>query len=71
MVAVFNKELLSWYLITLNSETVESAIPKSPTGTQLLEFPEQPLQNQQQKPSDSLQIEIEDDGENCRGNKVF
>ncbi|OAY35508.1 UPF0481 protein At3g47200 [Manihot esculenta] len=70
MVAVFNKELLSWYLITLKlRETVESAIPKSPAGgTQLLEFPEkhqQELQKQQTAPSDSLQIVIKEDGENC------
>ncbi|KAF2284614.1 hypothetical protein GH714_028085 [Hevea brasiliensis] len=66
MVAVFNKELLSWYLITLKlRETVESAVPKSPTGSaQLLEFPEQPqqdLQKQQQAPSDYLQIVINED----------
>ncbi|XP_058081555.1 UPF0481 protein At3g47200-like [Magnolia sinica] len=35
MVAVFNKELLSWYLITLKlKETVEAGIPKQPEWTQ-------------------------------------
>ncbi|KAI5581830.1 hypothetical protein POPTR_007G047700v4 [Populus trichocarpa] len=68
MVAVFNKELLSWYLITLKlRETVESAVPTSPAGAPLLESPEQPQQEQkkqQQTPSDSLQIVIEGDEEN-------
>ncbi|CAK7337724.1 unnamed protein product [Dovyalis caffra] len=68
MVAVFNKDLLSWYLITLKlRETVESAVPKSPAGAPLLEFPEQPqqeLQKLQQTPSDSLQIVIKSDEEN-------
>ncbi|KAJ6288703.1 hypothetical protein OIU76_024646 [Salix suchowensis] len=68
MVAVFNKELLSWYLITLKlRETLESAAPTSSDGAPMLEFPEQPQQEQekqQQTPSDSLQIVIEGDGEN-------
>ncbi|XP_059623931.1 UPF0481 protein At3g47200-like [Cornus florida] len=70
MVAVFNKELLSWYLITLKlKETVEAGIPssQSPTTNRLIEFPEQPQQQQQQKeqqqPSDSLQIVIKDGNE--------
>ncbi|KAJ6378524.1 hypothetical protein OIU78_028710 [Salix suchowensis] len=68
MVAVFNKELLSWYLITLKlRETLESAVPTSSADAPMLEFPEQPQQEQekqQQTPSDSLQIVIEGDGEN-------
>ncbi|KAJ6733165.1 PROTEIN putative (DUF247)-RELATED-RELATED, partial [Salix koriyanagi] len=68
MAAVFNKELLSWYLITLKlRETLESAVPTSSAGALMLEFPEQPQkeqEKQQQTPSDSLQIVIEGDGEN-------
>ncbi|KAF3439004.1 hypothetical protein FNV43_RR17279 [Rhamnella rubrinervis] len=72
MVAVFNKELLSWYLITLKlRETVESAgnISTTPTSTKSIEFPDQPLQHQQlhkqqQEPSDSVQIFIKNDGQN-------
>lgn len=68
MVAVFNKELLSWYLITVKlRETLESGIPKTPTSG-LLELPEQPqerLQKQQQTPSESLQIVIREDAEKC------
>lgn len=69
MVAVFNKELLSWYLITVKlRETLESGIPKTSTSSGLLELPEQPqelLQKQQQTPSESLQIVIREDAENC------
>lgn len=69
MVAVFNKELLSWYLITVKlRETVESGIPKTSTSSGLLELPEQPpeqLQKQQQTPSESLHIVIGEDAENC------
>ncbi|XVE87072.1 hypothetical protein DITRI_Ditri18aG0087000 [Diplodiscus trichospermus] len=70
MVAVFNKELLSWYLITLKlRETVESGFPRSSTGTnKSLELQEEyghQLQKQQHVPSDSLQIAISEDGENC------
>ncbi|KAJ6733162.1 PROTEIN putative (DUF247)-RELATED [Salix koriyanagi] len=68
MAAVFNKELFSWYLITLKlRETLESAVPTSSAGAPMLEFPEQPQkkqEKQQQTPSDSLQIVIEGDGEN-------
>ncbi|KAK9284778.1 hypothetical protein L1049_023955 [Liquidambar formosana] len=72
MVAVFNKELLSWYLITLKlRETVEAGIanlPGTPTSTRSLELPEQSdqqqLQKQEQQPSDSLQIVIKGDNEN-------
>lgn len=70
MVAVFNKELLSWYLITVKlRETVESGIPKTSTSSGLLELPEQPqeqLQKQQQTPSESLHIVIGEDAENCK-----
>lgn len=44
MVAVFNKELLSWYLITLKlKETVESGLQnaQTPTIARSIEFPEQ------------------------------
>ncbi|KAJ6419830.1 hypothetical protein OIU84_029868 [Salix udensis] len=68
MVAVFNKELLSWYLITLKlRETLESAVPTPSAGNPMLEFPEEPQQEQEKQqhtPSDSLQIVIEGDGEN-------
>ncbi|XP_061340758.1 UPF0481 protein At3g47200 isoform X2 [Gastrolobium bilobum] len=64
MVAVFNKELLSWYLITLKlKETLESGIPSS------AEFPEKPPQQQQklqQEPSEPLQVIINEDGENLK-----
>ncbi|OMO56608.1 hypothetical protein CCACVL1_26427 [Corchorus capsularis] len=62
MVAVFNKELLSWYLITLKlRETVESGIPRTSTGTnKSLDLTEDQsdhhqLHKQQHLPSDSLQ----------------
>ncbi|PON67192.1 hypothetical protein TorRG33x02_265600 [Trema orientale] len=68
MVAVFNKELLSWYLITLKlRETVESGVAATPISTKSIEFPEQPqtlVQKQQQEPSESLQVVIKADGEN-------
>ncbi|XP_052197943.1 UPF0481 protein At3g47200 [Diospyros lotus] len=60
MVAVFNKELLSWYLITLKlKETLEAKIhnSQSPTGTRSIEFPEQP--------SAPLQVTIKADAENA------
>ncbi|KAL4314178.1 hypothetical protein HN51_068437 [Arachis hypogaea] len=59
MVAVFNKDLLSWYLITLKlKETLESGIPASPNeGTGSTEFPEQ------QEASEPLQIGINEDEE--------
>ncbi|KAI4327417.1 hypothetical protein L6164_019882 [Bauhinia variegata] len=57
MVAVFNKELLSWYLITVKlKETLESGIPA--------EQQPQQLQKLQQEPSESLNITIKEDGEN-------
>jgi len=57
MVAVFNKELLSWYLITLKlRETLESGIPSSSpnSGTRSIELPQQ--QNLEHQPSESLQV---------------
>ncbi|KAB1214772.1 hypothetical protein CJ030_MR5G017515 [Morella rubra] len=67
MVAVFNKELLSWYLITVKlREAVESGV--ATTSTSSAELPGQNqelLQNQQQKPSESIEIVIRDDAENC------
>lgn len=74
MVAVFNKELLSWYLITLKlRETVESGIVNSPSTDRSVQFPEEQthghLQNHQQRaapPSDALRVVInEDSHENC------
>ncbi|KAF8406280.1 hypothetical protein HHK36_008365 [Tetracentron sinense] len=74
MVAVFNKELLSWYLITLKlKETVEAGIPalqQTPTSTRSLKLLEQPHQQQhqhqqQQEQSESLQILINDGRENA------
>ncbi|KAK7367570.1 hypothetical protein VNO80_09585 [Phaseolus coccineus] len=61
MVAVFNKELLSWYLITLKlKETLESGIPSSPnSGNRSIEFPEQQLEKLQQEPTESLQEKLE------------
>ncbi|KAF8404975.1 hypothetical protein HHK36_009870 [Tetracentron sinense] len=54
MVAVFNKELLSWYLITLKlKETVEAGIPnlqETATSTRSLTLLEQPQKQQQQPP---------------------
>ncbi|KAA8547148.1 hypothetical protein F0562_003586 [Nyssa sinensis] len=70
MVAVFNKELLSWYLITLKlKETVEAGIQnsQSPTSARSIELPEQPQQQQQklqQQPFDSLQVVIKDETDN-------
>ncbi|CAI9752872.1 unnamed protein product [Fraxinus pennsylvanica] len=68
MVAVFNKELLSWYLITLKlKETVESGLQnaQSPTTTRSSEFPAQShqehLQKQENEVWNSLQIEAKDE----------
>ncbi|KAJ4965355.1 hypothetical protein NE237_017204 [Protea cynaroides] len=74
MVAVFNKELLSWYLITVKlRETVEAGAVKSPSSTPSHDLPlETPQQQQlpsvQQAPSFShLQsIDINDVGENVK-----
>ncbi|KAM2640361.1 hypothetical protein TB1_026751 [Malus domestica] len=61
MVAVFNKELLSWYLITVKlRETVESGIAKTSTSTnRSIELPHQHVHQQQQQPSEPLQIVIQ------------
>ncbi|XP_062102652.1 UPF0481 protein At3g47200-like [Humulus lupulus] len=70
MVAVFNKELLSWYLITLKlRETVESGVTTSPApnSAKSAEFSEQPqnhVQKQQHKPTESLQVVLKQDGDN-------
>ncbi|XP_071708286.1 UPF0481 protein At3g47200-like [Rutidosis leptorrhynchoides] len=59
MVAVFNKELLSWYLITLKlKETVDAGL--IPTSSQSIESPNQEIQNS----SDAIQIAINGDSEN-------
>ncbi|PSS36056.1 UPF0481 protein [Actinidia chinensis var. chinensis] len=64
MVAVFNKELLSWYLITVKlKETVDAGIQRaqSPTGTRSVEYPDEHLQKQQQQqhqPLDPLRVVI-------------
>ncbi|XP_050204470.1 UPF0481 protein At3g47200 [Mercurialis annua] len=65
MVAVFNKELLSWYLITLKlRETLESQVPQSSnTNPPLLEVQENTNQEQEQKNSDPHQISIKEDEE--------
>ncbi|XP_057949684.1 UPF0481 protein At3g47200-like [Malania oleifera] len=77
MVAVFNKELLSWYLITLKlKETVEAGLPNAqatPPSPQLLNSTEagEPRQQQlQQQPPDALQVAIkgEDDNFEREGN---
>lgn len=66
MVAVFNKELLSWYLITVKlRETVESGIATATNPNQSIQSPQQVhqnLQRQDQQPSDSLQIVIQNGG---------
>ncbi|KAK3022324.1 hypothetical protein RJ639_046182 [Escallonia herrerae] len=62
MVAVFNKELLSWYLITLKlKETVDAGITniQSPTSSRSVELPNQSYQQKQQnQPYYPLQIAI-------------
>ncbi|KAB1214776.1 hypothetical protein CJ030_MR5G017519 [Morella rubra] len=67
MVAVFNKELLSWYLITVKlREAVESGVATTSTSSAKVPGQNQELlQNQQQEPSESLKIVIRDDGGNC------
>ncbi|CAL0311560.1 unnamed protein product [Lupinus luteus] len=66
MVAVFNKELLSWYLITLKiKETLQLGVPSAPSSGMLsTEFPEQ--QKLQQEPSESLHITISEGGEHSQ-----
>ncbi|XP_030532023.1 UPF0481 protein At3g47200-like [Rhodamnia argentea] len=75
MVAVYNKELLSWYLITLKlRETVESGLPKKSAtnaSTELILRHHQQQQEQpqdqhvrklQQEPSEALRIVAENSG---------
>ncbi|KAK1587036.1 hypothetical protein Q3G72_008804 [Acer saccharum] len=67
MVAVFNKELLSWYLMTLKlRETVESGIRRTSASNGLLELPDhqkqQQLKKQQQTPSHSNIVIKDKDG---------
>ncbi|KAL3525663.1 hypothetical protein ACH5RR_014035 [Cinchona calisaya] len=69
MVAVFNKELLSWYLITLKlNETVEAGLPKtqSPsTTTRSIQFSQEvQVQKEQHQPFDSLQVTIKEETKN-------
>ncbi|XAR74024.1 hypothetical protein NMG60_11008176 [Bertholletia excelsa] len=73
MVAVFNKDLLSWYLITLKlNQTVEAGIQNSqirPSGTRSIEYAAaqqgQQLQKQQSQPPEALQIVV-----NCHKDTV-
>ncbi|KAI3704648.1 hypothetical protein L1987_74875 [Smallanthus sonchifolius] len=63
MVAVFNKELLSWYLITLKlKETVDAGIPSS---SRLIQSPTQDNQ-QYQQPLDALHIDINGEPESLK-----
>ncbi|CAI9110222.1 OLC1v1010218C1 [Oldenlandia corymbosa var. corymbosa] len=75
MVAVFNKDLLSWYLITLKlNETVGAGVPdgqnpatSGASTSRSIEFtepqppPQQQLQEEKHQPSDSLQVVIKDE----------
>ncbi|XP_043712589.1 UPF0481 protein At3g47200-like [Telopea speciosissima] len=64
MVAVFNKELLSWYLITLKlRETVEAGIANSPGSTSSRDLQLRPLQRQQsqtQPPPDQQRLTLQE-----------
>lgn len=74
MVAVYNRELLSWYLITLKlRETVESGLPNKSTSNASRELIDHPNQQQQlpqehqllklqQEPSGALQVVVENKG---------
>ncbi|KAK6923079.1 Protein of unknown function DUF247, plant [Dillenia turbinata] len=63
MVAVFNKELLSWYLITLKlRETVEAAASGSPKPNRDQASARSIEWTDQKQPSDSLKIVIKEDG---------
>ncbi|XP_057449556.1 UPF0481 protein At3g47200 [Lotus japonicus] len=68
MVAVFNKELLSWYLITLKlRQTLESGRPPSPNSeNRSIEFPPQQQQKLQQEPSESLHVIVNENGEHLQ-----
>ncbi|KAL3722050.1 hypothetical protein ACJRO7_034407 [Eucalyptus globulus] len=75
MVAVYNRELLSWYLITLKlRETVESGLPNKSTSNASRELIDHPNQQQQlpqehqllklqQEPSEALQVVVENKGD--------
>ncbi|GAV63995.1 DUF247 domain-containing protein [Cephalotus follicularis] len=68
MVAVFNKELLSWYLITLKfRETVESGNTLTPNTTRSIELPEKSQQQllKQHAVSDSMKIVVKGDSGYC------
>ncbi|KAL0377679.1 UNVERIFIED_CONTAM: hypothetical protein Sradi_3073400 [Sesamum radiatum] len=64
MVAVFNKELLSWYLITLKlNQAVETGLQnaQSPTNSRSIEFPETVQAHRQENQlSNSIQISAQD-----------
>ncbi|KAK7309190.1 hypothetical protein RJT34_05724 [Clitoria ternatea] len=70
MVAVFNKDLLSWYLITLKlRETLESGNPSSssnPANRSIEYSQQQQEQKLQHDPTESLQVVIKENGENFR-----
>ncbi|XP_022963073.1 UPF0481 protein At3g47200-like [Cucurbita moschata] len=65
MVAVFNKELLSWYLITLKlKETVESGLPRNSNSANSVDShgkPELQLQEYRQIQSESHHVIVEDE----------
>lgn len=68
MVAVYNKELLSWYLITLKlRETVESGLPRTSNSANSVDSHGKPalqqLQEQKQIQSESHHIAIEDENQ--------
>lgn len=65
MVAVFNKELLSWYLITLKlNQAVETGLQnaQSPTNSRSIDFPQSTHQNPQSTPT-QIPINGEDETE--------
>lgn len=65
MVAVYNKDLLSWYLITLKlRETVEANVPRTSTSSQPNDLPGQTqpeVQKQQQEPSQPQHVVVKID----------
>ncbi|KAK9163828.1 hypothetical protein Syun_004730 [Stephania yunnanensis] len=57
MVAVFNKELLSWYLITLKlKETVEFGIPQAQYSHTNLDIPQQEHHQEQEQEQEQQQL---------------
>ncbi|KAI4387269.1 hypothetical protein MLD38_005112 [Melastoma candidum] len=63
MVAVYNKELLSWYLITLKlRETVESGLPKKSSASDPGSHPSLD-RKVDRNPADSLEVIVQDDRE--------